>query len=130
MNRDLISDALTRIRNSVIASNLKVDVVSNGVVRRIVEILKEEGFIEDFSVIQDTNPIKLNITLRYYQKKPVIRGLKRVSTYGRRQYTSSRGIKPTYNNLGIGIISTSKGIISDKEAKFLNVGGEYLCKVW
>ena len=128
---DTIADMLTRIRNanqmryqevSVPASNLKVS---------LAKILKEEGFIEDYKVVNDTVQGTIELTLKYGQNKErVITGLKRISKPGLRVYAKSTEIPKVLNGLGIAVISTSHGVMTDKEARKQQLGGEVLCYIW
>ena len=128
---DTIADMLTRIRNanqmryqevSVPASNLKVS---------LAKILKEEGFIEDYKVVNDTVQGTIELTLKYGQNKErVITGLKRISKPGLRVYAKAGEVPKVLNGLGIAIISTSHGVMTDKEARKENLGGEVLCYIW
>ena len=128
---DTIADMLTRIRNanamrytdvSVPASNLKIE---------LARILKEEGFIEDYKVVKDNVQGTIELTLKYGEKKErVITGLKRISKPGLRVYAKSNEIPKVLNGLGIAIISTSKGIMTDKEARKQKLGGEVLAYLW
>ena len=128
---DTIADMLTRIRNanqmryqevSVPASNLKVS---------LAKILKEEGFIEDYKVVNDNVQGTIELTLKYGQNKErVITGLKRISKPGLRVYAKAGEVPKVLNGLGIAIISTSHGVMTDKEARKENLGGEVLCYIW
>ena len=128
---DSIADMLTRIRNanqmryqevSVPASNLKVS---------LAKILKEEGFIEDYKVVDDNVQGTIELTLKYGQNKErVITGLKRISKPGLRVYAKNDEIPKVLNGLGIAIISTSRGVMTDKEARREKLGGEVLCYIW
>ena len=128
---DTIADMLTRIRNanamrytdvSVPASNLKIE---------LARILKEEGFIEDYKVVKEDVQGTIELTLKYGEKKErVITGLKRISKPGLRVYAKSNEVPKVLNGLGIAIISTSKGIMTDKEARKQNLGGEVLAYIW
>ncbi|MCB1145423.1 MAG: 30S ribosomal protein S8 [Leptospiraceae bacterium] len=127
---DPIADALTRIRNSQRAGHETTELRVNKTVEAILKILKEEGFVGGYTPFLDGATPKAKVELKYYMNKPVITGIERVSSPGRRIYKQSKDIQPTLNNIGIGIYSTPKGVITDKNAKFENVGGELLCKVW
>ena len=132
MMTDPIADMLTRIRNSVRVERPYVDIPSSRVKRGIADVLKREGFIWDWKEISDEEqPVAaLRIELKYGPNgERVIQSIKRVSKPGRRLYTRSRELKPVLGGLGISIISTSKGVISDREARRDNVGGEVLCEV-
>jgi small subunit ribosomal protein S8 len=135
MVNDQLSDFLTRIRNAGLARSLKVDVLNCRMNRRVAEILSEQGYIKGFKEIASTGtemPI-LRVYLKYESgdlKKPVIQGLKRVSKPGLRKYVRSDGIPKVMSGFGLAIISTSKGVLTDKDAQKMGVGGEYLCSVW
>jgi len=128
---DPIADLLTRIRNASAVSKKWVDVKCSNVNIRILFILKEEYFIRDYVKIEDKKQGILRVYLKYsYDDKPVIRGLKRISTPGCREYVSVEKLPRVLNGMGISIVSTSKGVMSNKKAKNLNIGGEILCHVW
>jgi len=128
---DPIADLLTRIRNAFRVEKRWVDVPSSQMKKRIIYILKEESYIEDFIFIKDGNKETIRIFLKYdYQGKPVIDGIVRVSKPGCRVYVNSGQIPRVLDGLGIAILSTSKGVISNKTAKNLNIGGEHICNVW
>ena len=128
---DPISDYLTRIRNAQMANKEYVDIPCSNLKVRVSFILKEEHFIRDYIKISDNKQNILRLFLKYdYDGKPVIHGLKRVSTPGCRRYVNSDKIPSVLNGMGVSIITTSKGVVSNKKAKKLNVGGEILCTVW
>ena len=128
---DPIADLLTRIRNALAAEKRWTDVPSSQMKKRVVYILKEESYIEDFIFIKDGKKETIRIFLKYdYQGKPVIDGIVRISKPGCRIYVNSNHIPRVLDGLGIAILSTSKGVISNKTAKNLNVGGEHICNVW
>ena len=128
---DPIADLLTRIRNAFRVEKRWVDVPSSQMKKRIIYILKEESYIEDFIFIKDGNKETIRIFLKYdHQGKPVIDGIVRVSKPGCRVYVNSNQIPRVLDGLGIAILSTSKGVISNKTAKNLNIGGEHICNVW
>lgn len=128
---DPISDMLTRIRNAIIASYDKVEVPSSKMKIDIVKILKFEGYIRNYKLVKDNEQGIIVIYLKYNQNKsPVIKGLKRISKPSCRIYTSSKKIPKTLNNLGITILSTSRGVMTDREARKVGVGGEVVCSVW
>jgi len=128
---DPIADLLTRIRNASAVSKKWVDVKCSNVNIRILFILKEEYFIRDYVKIEDKKQGILRVYLKYsYDDRPVIRGLKRISTPGCREYVSVEKLPRVLNGMGISIVSTSKGVMSNKKAKNLNIGGEILCHVW
>ena len=131
MVNDNIADMLTRMRNALIMKYNNVEVNGTKMTLGIAEILKSEGFIEDFEYQKNTNGDKLNITLKYGDKKErVITGLKRISKSGLRVYVKADEVPRVLNGLGIAIISTSKGLMTDKEARANNLGGEALAYIW
>lgn len=130
MTNDLISDMLTRIRNASAAGHESVEVRINNVCEKILGILKAEGFVDSYVVFKSEATRMAKIELRYYQSKPVFSAIERVSKPGRRIYTPWKEIRPTRNNMGLSIFSTPKGVLSEKEAKFQHVGGEFLCRVY
>jgi small subunit ribosomal protein S8 len=128
---DPIADFLTRIRNAQSAEKNWVDIPASNLKKRIAFVLKEEKFIRDMILIQDNKQDMLRIFLNYdYGKKPVIHGIQRFSKPGCRRYVSADNMPRVLNGMGVAILSTSKGVVSDKKAKLLNVGGEVLCQVW
>jgi small subunit ribosomal protein S8 len=129
MTTDVIADMLTRIRNANQRMHKEVLIPGSKMKLEIAEILKKEGFIEDFKVEKDFKK-NIIISLKYKGKTRVINGLKRISKPGLRVYSKSYEIPQVLNGLGIAIISTSKGIITDKQAHQDNVGGEVLAFVW
>ncbi len=127
---DKIADFLTRIRNAGAAKHKTVDIPASRLKMDIASILKENGYIADFEKIDDSVQGTIRITLRYYQREHAIREMKRISKPGRRAYASADQLPRVRNGLGISIISTSKGVMSDKQARKYNVGGEVLCTIW
>lgn len=125
MTTDVIADMLTRIRNANQRFHPTVLIPGSRMKQDIAKILKSEGFIEDFKIAKDYKK-DITITLKYVEKQRVIRGLKRISKPGLRVYSNASEIPQVLNGLGIAIISTSKGIITDKVARTTNVGGEVL----
>lgn len=132
MVNDTISDMLTRIRNANMVKHQIVQIPATKMSIAIAEILKEEGFIEDFESYEENQRKYLLISLKYIGKarKPVICKLERVSKPGLRVYSSSKKLPKVLDNLGIAIISTSNGIMTNRKAKELGVGGEVLCYIW
>ena len=127
---DPIADMLTRIRNAVKAEHLKVDIPSSKMKVAIAKILKDEGFVKNFKIIEDNKQKVLRIYLKYSEEnQPAILNLKRISKPGRRVYTKAEELKPVFNNIGIWILSTPKGVTTNKAAKKLNVGGEIICEI-
>ncbi|MFQ6676789.1 MAG: 30S ribosomal protein S8 [Fidelibacterota bacterium] len=128
---DPIADLLTRIRNGLHAHKRWVDIPSSNEKKRILYILKEEKYIEDFMLIDDKVKKLIRIFLKYdYHGSPVISRIERVSKPGLRVYKSKKELPRVLDGLGISILSTSKGIISNKTAKKIGVGGEVICNVW
>jgi small subunit ribosomal protein S8 len=128
---DPIADLLTRIRNGLNAGKRWVDIPSSIEKKRIVYILKEEKYIEDFILIDDKDRKQIRVFLKYdYQGKPVISAIERVSKPGLRVYKGKKDLPRVLDGLGISIMSTSKGVISNKMAKRFGVGGEVICNVW
>ncbi len=131
MMTDSIADMLTRIRNADMAKFNEVDIPSSRLKVDIAKILLEEGYIKDFEIIKDKKQGILRVYLKYdSSKQGVIRGIKRVSRPGRRIYAKKDKIPFMLSGLGIYILSTSKGIMTDKQARASNTGGELLCSVW
>lgn len=129
--QDKIADMLTRIRNANIMRYPTVEVVGTKMTLGIAEILKREGYIEEFNYEKSTTGDKLTLTLKYGAKKErVITGLKRISKSGLRVYAKAEEIPRVLNGLGIAIISTSKGLMTDKEARNAGLGGEVLAYIW
>lgn len=127
---DPIADMLTRVRNALKAGQLRVDIPSSKLKIAIARILKNEGFIKNFKILDDKKQKVLRIYLKYSpDKQPAIINLKRISKPGRRVYVKPVELRPILNNIGIWIISTSKGVVTNKAAKKLNVGGEVLCEI-
>ena len=128
---DTIADLLTRIRNANSAKHATVDVPASNMKKSIAQILVDEGYIKSFQIIDDGKQGIIRITLKYGENKSqVITGLRRVSKPGLRIYSSCEDMPKVMNGLGIAIISTSMGIVTDKKARELNVGGEVLAFVW
>ena len=128
---DVIADMLTRIRNANNAKHETVDVPASNMKKAIADILKEEGYIAGYQIVEDGKQGVIRITLKYGRgKQRVIQGLKRVSKPGLRIYSNCEDMPKVMNGLGIAIVSTSKGIMTDKKARELNVGGEVLAFVW
>ena len=130
MLTDPIADMLTRIRNALMAEHKQVKIPASKMKVKIAEILKEEGYINDFHLEEDNVQGTIVIDLRYLGGKASISGLKRVSKPGRRVYMSYRELPKIRNGLGIAIISTSSGLMTDHQARQKKVGGEVLCYIW
>ena len=127
---DTIADMLTRIRNANQMRYEEVTVPASNIKKEIARILKEEGFIKDYKIESDDAQGTIVLTLKYNKKERVISGLKRISKPGLRVYAKNDEIPKVLNGLGIAIISTSKGIMTDKEARKENIGGEVLAYIW
>ena len=128
---DVIADMLTRIRNANSAKLETVDIPASGMKKSIADILKEEGYIASYQIIEDGKQGVIRITLKYGRgKQKVIQGLRRVSKPGLRIYSNCEDMPKVMNGLGIAIVSTSKGVMTDKKARELHVGGEVLAFVW
>ena len=128
---DPIADMLTRIRNAGKAKFSSTDIPGSKLKTELAKVLKDEGFIRNYKFIKDDKQGILRVYLKYGQgERNVIYGIERVSKPSRRVYVKSKDIKPVLNGMGIAILSTSKGIMTDKNARRENVGGEVLCNVW
>ncbi|MGB9592668.1 MAG: 30S ribosomal protein S8 [Anaerolineae bacterium] len=128
---DPIADMLTRVRNAILAHHKTVVIPHSRMKAEIARILKEEGYIKDFEIVNQKPAPVLRLHLKYTQdKQPVLTGLKRVSSPGRRVYTSRADIPWVLSGMGIAILSTPKGIMTGQKARRLGVGGEILCYVW
>ncbi len=131
MMTDPIADMLTRIRNAVRIERPAVEMPLSKVKRGLAEVLKREGYIWDWEQVDDQPTNRLRLHLKYGPNgERVIRHIRRVSKPGRRVYSGATKLKPILNGLGITIISTSRGVISDREARQRKLGGEILCEVW
>jgi small subunit ribosomal protein S8 len=128
---DPIGDLLTRIRNGLVARHSEVVIPHSRTKVRIAEILVKEGYLEDVDVVPDPIQSKIVVQLKYTpSREPVIKGLKRISKPGLRVYSARRELPRVQAGLGVAIVSTSKGVMTDKEARRHKVGGEVLCEVW
>lgn len=130
MVTDPIADMLTRIRNAILAHHDNVPVPLSRAKLAIAKILKDEGFISDYSVLKEGAHRVIKVTLKYIDNRPAILGLERVSKPGLRVYVGKKEIPRVYGGLGIAILSTSKGLMVGHEAYRQNLGGELLCYVW
>ena len=129
---DPVADLLTRIRNAHLAKHDRVDAPVSKLKLEICRLLKEQGFIEAFQLLEE-DPVKkkVRIILRYTEEgQPVIRHMRRISKPGRRVYRGADQIRPVLNGLGVGIVSTSQGLLTDAQARRSRVGGEILCEIW
>ena len=127
---DVIADMLTRIRNANNAKHETVDVPASNMKKAIADILVEEGYIKSYQLVEDGKQGVLRITLKYVGKQKVIQGIRRVSKPGLRIYSGCEDMPKVMNGLGIAIVSTSKGIMTDKQARKEYIGGEILAFVW
>lgn len=127
---DPISDFLLRIRNASKAKKLRVEIPASKMKQGLAEILKKENFIHDYSIVEDNKQNVIKIQLKYRDGSAAISGLKRISKPGLRIYKDSTKLPRVYNGLGTAVISTSKGLLTDKEARDLAVGGEVICYIW
>ena len=126
---DPIADMLTRIRNAQMVNKLSVAMPASKVKSAIASVLKDEGYIDDFAVLANDGKPMLNISLKYYAGRPVIEKIDRVSRPGLRVYKHSDAIPVVMNGLGVTIVSTSKGVMTDRKARAAGIGGEVLCVV-
>ena len=127
---DVIADMLTRIRNANNAKHETVDVPASNMKKAIADILVAEGYIKNYQIVEDGKQGIIRLTLKYNGKEKVIKGLRRVSKPGLRIYASCEDMPRVMNGLGVAIVSTSKGIMTDKEARRQKIGGEVLAFVW
>jgi len=130
MMTDPIADMLTRIRNASQAKHKRVDMPVSKLKTEIARILKENHFIHDYKIMDDGSHGALRIYLKYFEDKPVIRNVQRVSSPGRRVYKAADELPRIRNGLGLAILSTSRGVMSDRQARSAKVGGELMALVW
>ena len=129
MVNDIISDFLTKMRNAINAKHHLVEVPSTKITKSIAEILKEEGFLNDFKILKK-NILVLSLKYSEKNRQPIISTIERISKPGLRNYVNNKNIPNVLGNLGISIISTSKGLMTNSQAKTLKIGGEILCKIY
>lgn len=127
---DPVADYLTRLRNAVQAHHKRVDIPASNLKRELTRLLLDQKFIGGFTEMKESAQGTIRIQLKYSDGKPVIGGLKRVSTPGLRKYVDADAIPRVQGGLGIAVISTSKGLMTDKQARLARVGGEVLCEIW
>ena len=127
---DPLGDLLSRIRNAQMRSKSKVSSPNSRLREGVLEVLKSEGYIRGFAVVEREGRSEIEIELKYYEGEPVIREIERISKPGRRVYTSVRNLPRINNGLGVAIVSTPKGVMADHDARDANVGGEILCTVF
>ena len=131
MMTDPIADMLTRMRNTLLIRTEKVDIPASRMKVELAKILKEEGFIKSYKIIKDKKQGMLRVTLKYTtDNSPVISGLKRISKPGRRVYAGKDEVPKVMDGVGIAILTTSRGVLSDKSCRREGVGGEVLCYIW
>lgn len=128
--QDPLSDMLTRIRNAQMAGKTQVEMPGSKLKAAVAAVLKDEGYIEDYAASNDAGKPRLSIALKYYQGKPVIAEIDRVSRPGLRRYSAKDELPSVRAGLGVAIISTSRGVMSDRAARAAGVGGEVLCTVF
>lgn len=127
---DPISNFLTSIRNAIRVSHETVDVPASKITQKILDIFKTDGYIEDYRLMKTNTQGSFKIYLKYENKRPAITGVRRVSKPGLRVYSTRTNIPRVLNGLGTAVVSTSKGVMTDREARKLNVGGEVICYIW
>jgi small subunit ribosomal protein S8 len=127
---DPISNLLTVIRNGIRVNKETVDIPASKLSGRILEIFKGDGYIEDFRLMKDSVQGSYKVYLKYAEKKPAIMGIKRISKPGLRVYKQSDELPRVLNGMGTAVISTSQGVINDREARKMKIGGEVLCYIW
>lgn len=130
MVTDPIADMLTRVRNAALIRSEKVDIPASKIKLEVAKILKEEGFIRAYKILKDKKQGILRLTLKYVDNENVISGLRRISRPGRRVYVGSKEIPRVMGGVGIAVLTTPKGILSDKTCRRENIGGEVICYVW
>lgn len=130
MMTDPIADMLSRIRNGNSAKHKTVEIPASNMKKNLAQILLDEGYIQGYNVTEDDKQGVITVDLKYVQEQRVISGIKRISKPGRRVYVKSNEVPKVLNGLGIAVISTSKGIMTDKQARNEAVGGEVICYVW
>ena len=127
---DPISDFLTRVRNASKARKLRVDIPASKMKKNLAEILKTQKFINDYSIVEDDKQNVLRLELKYSNGNPAITGLKKISKPGLRVYKKSDELPKVLNGLGIAVVSTSQGLLTDKDARKQAIGGEVVCYIW
>jgi small subunit ribosomal protein S8 len=130
MMNDPLGDLLARLRNAQMRNKSKVSSPNSKLRERVLEVLKSEGYIRGYAVVEKDGRSEIEVELKYFDGEPVIREIERVSKPGRRVYTSVRNLPRINNGLGVAIVSTPKGVMADHDARDANVGGEILCTVF
>ncbi|MFP4475904.1 MAG: 30S ribosomal protein S8 [Desulfatibacillaceae bacterium] len=128
---DPMADMLTRIRNAIKARYFRVDIPASNLKIDVAKVLKDEGYIKNYKVVKDGKQGILRVYLKYGAgQASAIRGLERVSKPGRRVYTGGKEVKPVLNGMGTAVLTTSRGVMTDRDARRDNVGGEIICRIW
>ena len=127
---DPVADYLTRLRNAIQAGHKRVDVPVSNLKRELTKLLLAQKFISGYTEIKETTQAVLRIQLKYHEGIPVIEGLKRISSPGLRKYVDAESIPRVRGGLGVAVLSTSRGLMTDKQARLAKVGGEILCEIW
>ncbi len=130
MQTDLIADSLVSIKNACMTRKEVIEIKSSKLLEKICEILKREGYIENYRKIEDNKQGILRIYLKYEKNRPAITQIKRISKPGRKKYVSKDKIPTVLQGYGMAILTTSKGVVTDREARKLGVGGEVICYIW
>lgn len=130
MMTDPIADMLTRIRNGNMKKHESIEVPASNMKKSLAQILLDEGYIKGFNLVEDNKQGMITIDLKYVDDQRVISGLKRISRPGRRVYVRANGVPKVLDGLGIAILSTSRGVMTDKQARIEGVGGEVICYIW
>ena len=126
---DVIANVIAKMKNALNRKAPTVEVMKSGLVSDLLQLMKKEGFINDFNDSQKSK-YAITVSLKYINGKPSIRGMKKISKLSKRVYTGAESLPRVYNNLGVAVITTSKGVLTDKEARALKVGGEVICYIW
>lgn len=127
---DPVADYLTRVRNAIQAKHKRVDIPVSGIKRELTRLLLDQKYIGGYTELKTSTQAVLRIQLKYSEGSPVISGLRRISRPGLRQYSNAGAIPRVLGGLGIAVVSTSRGLMTDKQARQANVGGEVLCEIW
>ncbi|MCL5268440.1 MAG: 30S ribosomal protein S8 [Bacteroidetes bacterium] len=127
---DPIADFLTRLRNAATARQRRVDVPASNLKKAITKILFEQHYIDKYTELESNSQGTIRIYLKYYNGRPVLSGLRRISVPGRRVYAGAGELPRVLNGLGVAIVSTNRGVMTDKDARRLKVGGEIICYIW
>lgn len=126
---DVIANVIAKMKNALSRKAPAVEVMKSGLVADLLQLMKKEGYINDFSDSQKSK-YAITVSLKYFNGKPSIKGMKKISKLSKRVYTGADSVPRVFNNLGVAVITTSKGVLTDKEARALKVGGEVICYIW